>query len=82
MKNTNYKLQNDTLDKIKPHLDKAKIKWVLVFDEDVFDRLEGDPERLAKLTPEIMESIKDDTVDSLMEAWADCIDSAIDNNIN
>lgn len=81
MKNTNYKIQNDTLDKIKPALDKAKIKWVLVFDEDVLDRLDGDP-RLAKLTPEIMESIKNDTVDALMEAWADCIDSAIDNNIN
>ena len=80
MKDTNHKLQYDTLDSIKPALDKAKIKWVFIFDEDILQRLDGD-ERLSRLTPERLERIKDDAIDSLMENFTDCVDYAINSEL-
>jgi hypothetical protein len=53
---------------------------VIVVDEDVIDRLDGD-DRLSKLTPDIIESIKNDTIDALMDNFAECLDSAIENNL-
>lgn len=53
---------------------------ILIVDEDVIDRLDGD-DRISKLTPDIIESIKNDTIDGLMEYFADCLDTAIENNL-
>jgi len=80
MKNKNNKVQNQTLDKVHPILRKAGIMAVLIVDEDIFDRLDGD-DRLSQLTPEAIESIKNDTVDALMDNFSECLDSAIENNL-
>jgi len=80
MKNKNNKVQNQTLDKVHPILRKAGIMAVLIVDEDIFDRLDGD-DRLSQLTPEAIESIKNDTIDALMDNFSECLDSAIENNL-
>lgn len=81
MNNKQHKLQYDTLDSIKPALDKAKIKWVFVFDEDVLQRLDGD-DRIKRLTPERLERIKEETVEGLMESFSHCLDHAIDSELS
>ena len=80
MTNKNYKIQNQTLDKVHPILKKAGIMAVLIVDEDIFDRLDGD-DRLSQLTPDTIEAIKNDTIDALMDNFAECLDSAIENNL-
>lgn len=80
MKNKNQKIQDKAIDEVHKISKKTGIMFVLVVDEDVIDRLDGD-DRLSKLTPDIIESIKNDTIDGLMEYYADCLDSAIENNL-
>ena len=80
MNDKQHKLQYDTLDSIKPALDKAKIKWVFVFDEDILQRLDGD-DRLKRLTPERLERIKREAIESIMESFTDCVDNAINSEL-
>lgn len=80
MKNKNQKIQDKAIDEVHKISKKTGIMFVLVVDEDVIDRLDGD-DRLSKLTPDIIESIKNDTIDGLMEYYSDCLDSAIENNL-
>jgi hypothetical protein len=80
MNDTNHKLQYDTLDSIKPALDKAKIKWVFIFDEDILQRLDGD-ERLARLTPESLERIKEEAIEGIMESFTYNVDNAINSEL-
>lgn len=80
MKNKNKKIQDKAIDEVHKISKKTGIMFVLVVDEDVIDRLDGD-DRLSKLTPDIIESIKNDTIDGLMEYYSDCLDSAIENNL-
>jgi hypothetical protein len=80
MKNKNKKIQDKAIDEVHQISKKTGVMFVLVVDEDVIDRLDGD-DRISKLTPDIIESIKNDTIDGLMEYYADCLDSAIENNL-
>jgi hypothetical protein len=80
MKNKNQKIQDDACTKVHLIEKKSGLMCVIVVDEDVIDRLDGD-DRLSKLTPDIIESIKNDTIDGLMEYFADCLDTAIENNL-
>lgn len=80
MKNKNQKVQDQTIDKVHPILMKAGIEAILIVDEDIFTHLDGD-ERLSQLTPDAIEAIKSDTIEGLMEYFADCLDNAIENNL-
>lgn len=80
MKNKNQKVQDEACDKVHQISKKSGVMCILIVDEDVIDRLDGD-DRISKLTPDIIESIKNDTVDGLMDYFADCLDTAIENNL-
>jgi hypothetical protein len=80
MKNKNQKNQDEACTKVHQISKKSGVMCVIVVDEDVIDRLDGD-DRLSKLTPDIIESIKNDTIDALMDNFAECLDSAIENNL-
>jgi hypothetical protein len=80
MKNKNQKIQDEACTKVHQISKKSGVMCVIVVDEDVIDRLDGD-DRLSKLTPDIIESIKNDTIDALMDNFAECLDSAIENNL-
>jgi hypothetical protein len=80
MKNKNQKIQDQTIDKVHRLLKKAGIEAILMVDEDIFTHLDGD-DRLSQLTPEAIESIKNDTIDALMDNFAECLDQAIENNL-
>lgn len=80
MKNKNKKVQDEAIDKVHQISKKSGIMYVLIVDEDVIDRLDGD-DRISKLTPDLIESIKNETIDALMEHYSDCLDNAIENNL-
>lgn len=80
MTNKNQKIQDKTIDQVHPILMKAGIKAILIVDEDIFTHLDGD-DRLSQLTPDTIEAIKNDTIDALMDNFAECLDSAIENNL-
>lgn len=80
MKNKNQKVQDEACGKVHQISKKSGVMCILIVDEDVIDRLDGD-DRISKLTPDIIESIKNDTIDGLMEYFADCLDTAIENNL-
>lgn len=80
MKNKNQKVQDDAVSKIHEISKKSGAMCVIVVDEDIIQRLDGD-NRISELTPAVIESIKNDTIDSLMDYFAECLDSAIENNL-
>ena len=80
MKNKNQKIQDKAIDEVHAILAKAGIKAVLIVDEDVIDRLDGDT-RISKLSQDKIDSIKEEAIDGLMEYWAECLDYAIENNL-
>ncbi len=80
MKNKNQKIQSKYIEEIYKISKKSGIMFVAVMDEDVIDRLDGD-DRISKLTPAMIETIKNETIDGLMEYYAECLDSAIENNL-
>jgi len=80
MKNKNQKIQDKAIDEVHASLSKARIKAVLIVDEDVIDRLDGDT-RISKLSHDKIDSIKEEAIDGLMEYWSECLDYAIENNL-
>lgn len=78
MKNKNQKIQDKAIDEVHATLAKAGIEAVLIVDEDVIDRLDGDT-RISKLSQDKIDRIKKEAIDGLMDYWSECLDCAIEN---
>lgn len=80
-RNAITKLQEEAMDKIHKIARDANIEYILICDEDIFGRLEDEPEKLAKLDHKMVSVMKDDIVSELGEAFCYAVDNAINNNL-
>jgi hypothetical protein len=90
MINTNEQKHKEAYDAILEVSQKYGIDVVTVLDDDIFNAIkvakengvENADELLAKLTPEVCKNIRDEFIERLCEHWADCLEDAINNQIN
>ena len=81
MTKTKSQIQDEAMDAIHKIAREAGIEYVLICDADIRDRLEDEPEKLAKIDDTKVSRIKSDIVDGLMENFMYVLDEAIENHI-
>lgn len=88
--NINQQTQKEGYDALIAISAKYGIDFVTILDEDIYgainmakeNKVEGAEEMLARLNPQMCKNIRDEFNERICEYWSDCLEGAINNQIN
>lgn len=89
-KNVNKALHNEAYEAMIALASKYGVDIITIVDEDIYEALkvakengaENADELVAKLNPKVCKNIRDDFIERMCEQWAECLEEAINSQIN
>ena len=86
----NKALHNEAYEAMLALASKYGVDIITIVDEDIYEALnvakqngvDNADELVAKLNPKVCKNIRDDFIERMCDQWAECLEEAINNQIN